>query len=191
MAAIDLQSGMRGLHGLFTEQLARAIGSGVIKPGDQIDPKYLETEYDISRTVVREALRTLQAKGMISARPNVGTLVRPRADWNLLDPDVMRWSSTGRGDDPLVRDRAELVNGLEALGRLQPELSQNVYFAFLLRLLATEKAPPTFAPSRAHAEQAQHAADVTGSGGMDAGSLEDLSALDGLDAADDLLGARG
>jgi GntR family galactonate operon transcriptional repressor len=51
----------------------------------------IQTEFSVSRTAVREAIRLLSAKGLIETRPKTGTRVRPRSDWNLLDPDVLRW----------------------------------------------------------------------------------------------------
>jgi DNA-binding FadR family transcriptional regulator len=47
----------------------------------------------VSRTVLREALRTLTSKGLIESRPRVGTRVRPKHAWNLLDVDVLDWYS--------------------------------------------------------------------------------------------------
>lgn len=47
----------------------------------------------MSRTVLREALRTLTSKGLIESRPRVGTRVRPKHAWNLLDADVLDWYS--------------------------------------------------------------------------------------------------
>src|SRR6267154_4300495 len=46
---------------------------------------------DVSRTVVREAIRTLTGKGLVEARVKSGTRVRPPEQWNQLDPDVLRW----------------------------------------------------------------------------------------------------
>ena len=60
---------------------------GTLLPGDQ----ELLAEYGVSRTVLREALRTLSAKGMLQARARVGTRVQPRSAWTLFDPDVLRW----------------------------------------------------------------------------------------------------
>jgi len=51
----------------------------------------LGARFVVSRTVVREAVKLLAAKGMVVSRPKTGTRVRPRADWNLLDPDVLAW----------------------------------------------------------------------------------------------------
>lgn len=47
--------------------------------------------YGVSRTVMREALRTLTSKGLVESRPKIGTRVRPRGVWNLLDADLLDW----------------------------------------------------------------------------------------------------
>jgi DNA-binding FadR family transcriptional regulator len=49
--------------------------------------------FGVSRTVLREALRTLTSKGLIESRPRVGTRVRPKPAWNLLDADLLDWYS--------------------------------------------------------------------------------------------------
>ncbi|MDY6947568.1 MAG: FadR/GntR family transcriptional regulator [Pseudomonadota bacterium] len=48
-------------------------------------------QFGASRTVLREAVKMLTAKGLLSARPRQGTWVEPENRWNLLDPDVLRW----------------------------------------------------------------------------------------------------
>ncbi len=48
-------------------------------------------QFGASRTVLREAVKMLTAKGLLSARPRQGTWVEPEKNWNLLDPDVLRW----------------------------------------------------------------------------------------------------
>src|SRR3954471_6773616 len=48
-------------------------------------------QYDASRSVLREAVKMLTAKGLLDARPRQGTWVQPEENWNLLDPDVLRW----------------------------------------------------------------------------------------------------
>ncbi len=49
------------------------------------------TRFQASRPVVREAVKMLTAKGLLEARRRKGTLVLPEREWNLLDPDVLRW----------------------------------------------------------------------------------------------------
>ncbi len=89
----------RGLHGKVVDDLGKRIVGGDIAPGVTLDPDALEREFGISRTVVREAVKVLETKGLIEARPKRGTVVRPRAEWNLLDPEVVAWCFE-RGPDP-------------------------------------------------------------------------------------------
>ncbi len=49
------------------------------------------TQYDVSRSVLREAVKMLTSKGLLSARPRQGTKVQDETKWNLLDPSVLRW----------------------------------------------------------------------------------------------------
>jgi len=46
-------------------------------------------ELSISRTLLREAIKVLAAKGLVESRPRTGTRVRAREFWNLLDPTVL------------------------------------------------------------------------------------------------------
>jgi len=50
------------------------------------------SELSVSRTAYREAIKVLAAKGLVEPRPKVGTRVRPRNRWNMLDPDVLSWA---------------------------------------------------------------------------------------------------
>jgi DNA-binding FadR family transcriptional regulator len=74
------------------EQLGRRIAHGEFKTG-AVFPKEEELvdELGVSRTVVREAIKVLCGKGMIRTARRYGSRVCPFDDWNLLDPDVIRW----------------------------------------------------------------------------------------------------
>jgi DNA-binding FadR family transcriptional regulator len=76
------------------QQLGTAILRGDYAP-ETILPREAELmdTFGVSRTVLREALRTLTSKGLIESRPRVGTRVRRREAWNLLDVDVLDWYS--------------------------------------------------------------------------------------------------
>ncbi|KAF1063098.1 FadR/GntR family transcriptional regulator [Burkholderia gladioli] len=84
----------RDLHGQTAYRLATAILRGDYTP-DTILPREAELmlSFGVSRTVLREALRTLTSKGLIESRPKVGTRVRPRDAWNLLDAELLDWYS--------------------------------------------------------------------------------------------------
>lgn len=103
----------RGVHGQVVDTLGRRIVQGTIAPGELIDPADVEREVSVSRTVVREAVKVLAAKGLVDALPRRGTYVLPREQWNLLDADIMRWRHTGDGEQD-----AELLESLSELRSL-------------------------------------------------------------------------
>lgn len=72
--------------------LGREIAQDVIPVGGTLPPEPdLEARFGVGRGVIREAIKTLAAKGLVSVRPRFGTHVRPRRDWSLLDRDVLSW----------------------------------------------------------------------------------------------------
>lgn len=74
--------------------LARLIIEGTLRT-NQILPNEiaLAGHFGVSRTMIRDALRSLEEKGLIERRTNVGTRIRSIHSWNLLDSDVLEWSS--------------------------------------------------------------------------------------------------
>jgi DNA-binding FadR family transcriptional regulator len=100
--------GSRGVHGQTVETIARRVLSGELPEGSTLDLGALQTELDVSLTVLRESLKVLAAKGLVDARQKRGTFVRPRADWNLLDPDVLRWQFSQEADVSLLHSLHEV-----------------------------------------------------------------------------------
>ncbi|KFC63745.1 GntR domain protein (Modular protein) [Bosea sp. LC85] len=89
-----------GKIGAMVAALGAAIVRGEIAPGTVLPPEHeLEAHYRVGRSVVREAMKTLAAKGLVSVRPRHGTHVRPAQDWMLLDSDVLGWVRIGGGLD--------------------------------------------------------------------------------------------
>src|SRR5690348_514890 len=82
----------RSLHGRIVHAIGRRIVRGDLQPGALVPAG---GELRASRTVVREAVKVLAAKGLVEARPKTGTRVRSRDAWNLLDPDVLAWQQDG------------------------------------------------------------------------------------------------
>src|SRR5579884_435570 len=105
----------RGLHGQLVQQLGQMIVAGDLGADRPLVPEEIGQRFEVSRTVVRESLRVLEAKGLVSARPNVGTRVRPVADWNLLDPDIIEWRAYGPQRDDQRRELCELRWTIEPL----------------------------------------------------------------------------
>ncbi|RKN37863.1 FadR family transcriptional regulator [Streptomyces hoynatensis] len=105
----------RGLHGQLVQQLGQMIVSGDLGADRPLVPEEIGQRFEVSRTVVRESLRVLEAKGLVSARPNVGTRVRPVGDWNLLDPDIIEWRAFGPQREDQRRELCELRLTIEPL----------------------------------------------------------------------------
>jgi DNA-binding FadR family transcriptional regulator len=76
----------------IANELGIAIVTGVYSAGNSIPIEAeLCRQYGASRSVLREAVKMLTAKGLLGARPRRGTWVQPEEKWNLLDPDVLGW----------------------------------------------------------------------------------------------------
>ncbi len=82
----------RNFHTFVINEIGQSIVTGQFPIGSVLasDAVMMET-YGVSRTVLREALKTLEAKGLVEARPKVGTRVSPRIRWNFFDPQVLAW----------------------------------------------------------------------------------------------------
>lgn len=81
------------MHGKIVQNLGTDIVGGKMQPGERLPPdgKLGET-YGVSRPVVREAIRVLAAKGLVVSKPRIGSVVRPKTEWHMLDPDVLFWT---------------------------------------------------------------------------------------------------
>lgn len=73
----------------------------------------LAKQYDVSRSVVREAVKMLGAKGLLTARPRKGTTVQATDRWNLFDIDVLRWMLDRKYSLVLLREFTELREAIE------------------------------------------------------------------------------
>src|SRR5437867_4809520 len=100
----------QSLHGRIVHAIGRRILGGDLQPGDLLPA---EPELGASRTVVREAIKVLAAKGLVESRPKTGTRVRPRESWNLLDPDVLAWLQDGAVSEDLLRKLTEVRRIIE------------------------------------------------------------------------------
>ncbi len=82
----------RSIHGQVAHELGLRIVSGVFPPDSTLpNEEIFSAELKVSRTVYREAVKVLAAKGLVEPRPKTGTRIRPRKEWNMLDPDVLAW----------------------------------------------------------------------------------------------------
>lgn len=86
-----------------------AVGSTLPSEND------LCTEHGVSRTVIREALKTLAAKGLVLSRPRIGTVVCERENWNIIDPQVLEWHAPHSIDPKLFDSILETRRAIEPL----------------------------------------------------------------------------
>ncbi|MBV1908416.1 MAG: FadR family transcriptional regulator [Kangiellaceae bacterium] len=82
----------QSIHKWVASELGSRIVSGTYNPGDYIpNETKLGEELGVSRTALREAFKTLTAKGLIESRPKLGTRIKERKQWNMFDSDVLEW----------------------------------------------------------------------------------------------------
>jgi DNA-binding FadR family transcriptional regulator len=109
---------VKNMLGHTLDLLGEAIVSGRYAPGSAIPPETLLcVEYGVSRTVIREAIKSLVAKGLISTGPKVGTRVLANEQWNWFDPDVVAWHSQMGLSREFLRDLQDLRRATKVVAR--------------------------------------------------------------------------
>ncbi|XTZ38454.1 FadR/GntR family transcriptional regulator [Salmonella enterica] len=82
----------KNISWVLAEKLAQQILRGEYAPGTILPGEMeLGEQFGVSRTAVREAVKTLTAKGMVLPRPRIGTRVMPQGNWNFLDKELLSW----------------------------------------------------------------------------------------------------
>ena len=116
------------LHAIVLHEIGTKIVRGELRPGEPLpNADDWSAMRGISRTVLREVIKVLAGKGLIEFRPKTGTRVRPRSDWNFLDPDVLAWryaetiSATDAGELFELRRAIEPMAASLAAERATPE----------------------------------------------------------------------
>ncbi|REE18662.1 MULTISPECIES: FCD domain-containing protein [unclassified Paraburkholderia] len=89
------------MDGLVTGIVEEKYGA-ILPPQD-----VLSKEFDVSRTVMREALSMLLARDMLDVRPKIGTRIRSMSDWRMIDEDVVNWRFRAKPDPLFLRDVIE------------------------------------------------------------------------------------
>jgi DNA-binding FadR family transcriptional regulator len=100
---------IKNVHGNTLDFLGEAIVAGRYVENTAMPPEaVLGEELGVSRTVVREAIKSLVAKGLVTTGPKVGTKVVPSNEWNWFDPDVIVWKSKSGLTKTFLHDLQEL-----------------------------------------------------------------------------------
>ena len=104
-----MSSTLRTAHSRTLDSLGEAIVAGRYPPGSVVPPEpTLCEEFGVSRTVVREAIKSLVAKGLVRTGPKVGTKVQPAERWNWFDAEVVAWQARTGLTREFLRDLQEL-----------------------------------------------------------------------------------
>ncbi|MGX5188094.1 FadR/GntR family transcriptional regulator [Streptomyces avermitilis] len=103
----------RGLHGHVLETLGPAIAAGTYPPGSVLRTDELAQRFEVSRSVMREAVRVLESMHLVESRRRVGVTVRPKAEWNVYDPQVIRWRLAGADRPHQLRSLTVLRSAVE------------------------------------------------------------------------------
>ncbi|WP_303831711.1 FadR/GntR family transcriptional regulator [Asticcacaulis taihuensis] len=99
----------------LVEKLGQAIVVGEYEQSGFPTEAELCLAHNSSRTVAREAVKMLTAKGLLTSRPRQGTRVEPVSHWNLLDPDVTRWMTERPYSHKIYRDLSEVRLAIEPI----------------------------------------------------------------------------
>lgn len=128
-----------------TREIGFRILAGSFRPGKTI-PAEIEfcAELGVSRTVLREAIKLLTSKGLLTPRVKVGTIVNPREHWNYLDPFILEWLPKVGDVGPLLVKLFDMRKALEpeaaalAARNAMPEDLERLRLAFADMIAATD-----------------------------------------------------
>ncbi|WP_329227057.1 MULTISPECIES: FCD domain-containing protein [unclassified Streptomyces] len=103
----------QGLHTHVLDTLGLEIAAGESPPGLVLRTDELAQRFDVSRTVVREVVRVLESMHLVESRRRVGVTVRPTEEWNVYDPQVIRWRLAGADRPRQLRSLTVLRSAVE------------------------------------------------------------------------------
>ncbi|MCM2390319.1 FadR/GntR family transcriptional regulator [Streptomyces albipurpureus] len=103
----------QGLHALVLDTLGLAITAGEYPQGSVLRTDEIAQRFDVSRTVVREAVRVLESMSLVESRRRVGVTVRSIEEWNVYDPRVIRWRLAGSDRPRQLRSLTVLRSAIE------------------------------------------------------------------------------
>ena len=112
---------MRHLSGHnLTHSIVQDLGASIVSGEYSSDKRFLVEDdlckqFGASRSVLREAVKMLTAKGLVGARPRQGTWVTPENNWNFFDPDVLRWLLERKLDISLLEEFTQVRRAIEPL----------------------------------------------------------------------------
>jgi DNA-binding FadR family transcriptional regulator len=153
-------------HDQIASVLGTEILTGVHKAGNNLPPEPdLIQRFQVSRTVVREVMKTLAAKGLVVSKTRVGTRVRDPVNWNFFDIDVLAWRVKNGLDEEFRLSLTEIRRAVEpAAAALAAQRRTAEDLAVLRKHLATMGRKDHTRLSFAEADLEFHLAIGTASG---------------------------
>ncbi len=103
----------------LSHKVAQALGRAIVCGEYGINVKKIPTEADlcesfgVSRTAVREAVKMLSAKGLVSSKPRQGITIMPEEDWNIFDTELLQWSLEGHPTQTVLREFFQMRIAIE------------------------------------------------------------------------------
>lgn len=104
---------LSGLHERVLSRLGPALVSGELAEGAVLRIDEIAQQHGVSRTVARDVVKVLESLQVVTTRRRVGVTVRPRDEWNLFDPRLIRWRLAGPDRARQLRSLSELRHGVE------------------------------------------------------------------------------
>ncbi len=125
----------------------------------------LMLRFGVSRPVLRESVKTLVAKGLLTTKARVGTVVRERAAWNMFDADLLAWHLQAGIDRRFLDDLAEIRLAVEPrAAALAAERRTEADLSAMRAGLAAMQREPSDSVAFAEADLALHVAVANASG---------------------------
>jgi len=110
----------RGQVAAVVDILGSRIAAGHYAEGETLPiEQELADSLAVGRNALREAVKVLSGKGLIRTAPRAGTSIRPREDWNMLDPDVLKWHA-----DPDVASEKFMLDLVEMRRIVEPKAAE-------------------------------------------------------------------
>jgi GntR family transcriptional regulator, transcriptional repressor for pyruvate dehydrogenase complex len=114
------------------------IKKGHVKPGERLPTeKQLIEELSVSRTCVREAIKSLQSLQLISVKPKIGAVVLEPSPMALINAEYLSASAFMQQAESLIEFRKVLESGLVALAA---EKATQTDWAAMRAILAEQEA---------------------------------------------------
>ncbi|UPA25862.1 FadR/GntR family transcriptional regulator [Shinella oryzae] len=156
----------RTSHAQVVNELGRAIIAGEYPVGSTLPGDVdLAARFKVSRTVLREAMKTLAAKGLVVPRARIGTRVTPNTQWNLFDGDILTWHFAVGINEEFLTHLSEVRLGFEPhAAALAARNASEADISQMMRLAVAMGDPEHTAGSMAMADLKFHLSVLEASG---------------------------